>query len=81
VVRVPRYYFHLYDTGCVEDEDGIELADAAAARQFALANARDMVCGDVIGGCVNLSHRIEVVDEECEPVLTLTFGEAFRIET
>jgi len=77
---MPRYYFHLHDTAGVEDDEGTELPDVAAAREYALANARDMVCGDVKNGFVDLGHRIEVVDEAGKVVLTLTFGEAFKIE-
>jgi hypothetical protein len=80
VTRVPRYYFHLHDTLGVLDEEGAEFADVAGAREYALANARDMVCADVRNGAVNLDHRIEIVDEEGERVLTLTFGDAFTIE-
>jgi hypothetical protein len=77
---VPRYYFHLHDEASLEDEEGTDLADVAAVRDYALANARDMVCGDIKNGFVNLDHRIEVVDEDGELVFTITFGEAFKIE-
>jgi hypothetical protein len=80
VTRVPRYYFHLHETVDVEDEEGAELPDLAGAREYALENARDMVCGDIKTGVVNVDHRIEVVDEEGQSVLSLTFGEAFMIE-
>jgi hypothetical protein len=77
---VPRYYFHLHDTVGVEDEEGKDLADVTAARDYALANVRDMVCSDVKNGVVNLDYRIEVVDEAGEAVLTLKFGDAFKVE-
>jgi len=36
---VPRYFFHTSDGGKYEDDDGVELADDAAARTHAAAYA------------------------------------------
>ena len=77
---MPRYYFHLRDDLSVDDEEGVELAGPDAARDFAIESARDLICASVRKGHLNLDHRLEVTDEGGEKVLTMTFGEAVRIE-
>lgn len=77
---MPRYYFHLRDDDFSADDEGCELPDTAAARDYALENARAIACHDVGEGGVNLDHRIEVVDEQGDAVLTVTFRDAFTIQ-
>ncbi len=78
---MPRFFFHVIDDVVVKDEDGLELADAQAARAAALAGARAMMCDQIMRGRLSLHHRIEVEDERGSPVLALTFGDAVQIET
>lgn len=78
---VPRYFFHVYDDLGLRDQDGIDLAGPEAARAAALAGARAMMCEQLKKGRLSLHDRIEVEDEMGEPILTLSFGEAARIET
>jgi hypothetical protein len=77
---VPRFFFHVFDDAVLVDDEGIELADAEAARGTALAGARSMICDQVKAGRLTLHHRVEVEDEGGVPVWTLTFGEAVTIE-
>jgi hypothetical protein len=77
---MPRYFFHLHNDVDAPDEEGTELRDAGAARDFAIEAARDLVCADIHKGHLNLDHRIEVKDAEGAHVLTVTFREAFTIE-
>lgn len=77
---MPRFFFNVHDDVVVIDDDGIELADAEAARVAALSGARALMCDQVKTGRLSLHHRIEVVDESGEPVLSLPFGDAVRIE-
>jgi hypothetical protein len=77
---MPRYFFHVYDDTVALDDDGMDLPDVDAARRQALAGARALICEEVTKGHVNLSHRIEVEDEEHRPVLTLPFASAVEIE-
>jgi uncharacterized protein DUF6894 len=77
---VPRFFFHIFDDAVTEDDEGIELADAEAARRTALAGARAMMCDQLAEGRLRLHHRIEVRDERGGEVLILTFGDALRIE-
>ena len=72
-----RYYFHVCNgTGFIEDQQGVELADHAEAREQAYRGARDIMAGDVQRGELDLSSFIEVEDENNELLFTLTFQDA-----
>ena len=78
---VPLFYLHVCNgTGFVEDEEGHELRDAAAARSKAMAGARDIMSGEMRGGRLNLASFIEVEDENHVHLFTVTFAEAVDIE-
>jgi hypothetical protein len=74
---MPLFYFHTRG-GAVEAEDleGLELADAAAARATALRGARSIIASAVLEGRLPLGERIEVTDEAGRLVLTLPFADA-----
>jgi hypothetical protein len=76
---MPRFYFHLVEEAIVQDNEGADLPDEAAARQRALASARDVVAEDARNGLLNLLPRIDVTDEEGNLVFSLGFHEAFTI--
>ncbi len=78
---MPRFFFHIYDDVALRDGDGLELADAEAARHAAVAGARAMMCDQLAKGRLSLHHRIEVEDEAGNPVLALAFGDVVEIET
>ena len=78
---MPRFYFNVYDDAFLRDDEGIDLADAAAARAAALAGARAMICDQVEKGRLNLHYRIEVECERGDAIHTLLFGDAIEIET
>jgi len=77
---MPRYFFHLYDTMAVVDEEGTELPDPEAARAKALRDARTMACAEVLEGRLTLSHRIEVADCRGDVLLTVAFGDSVDVE-
>jgi hypothetical protein len=77
---VPRYFFHLYDDIIAHDEEGVELPNVAAARLKALIGARDVIAEQVKRGYFVLSHWIDVVDQQGEPVLTVTFRDAVDVK-
>lgn len=77
---MPRFFFDIYDDIVVLDEDGIELPNEGAAYAEALSGARELMCEQVREGRLNLGHRIEVMDADRRPVITLSFAEAVRIE-
>jgi hypothetical protein len=74
---MPRYYFNLRSYAEADDAEGVDLVDDAAARELATESARERVYADIANGWLNLDHRIEVVDESGDPVLTVVFRDAF----
>lgn len=77
---MPLFFFHIYDDIEFLDDQGMDMADAAAARDAALAGARGMMSEQVRKGRLSLHHRIEVVDEGGGAILTLPFADAVEIE-
>ena len=77
---MPRYFFHLYNDVVAEDEEGQDLPDLAAAREYALRNIRDLMTEEVMKGRLILRHRIEIADEQGKRVLTVPFSEAVTVE-
>ena len=78
---MPRYFFDLYDDMVVQDDVGLALLDAEAARCEAIRNARAMACAEVLEGHLNLQHRIEVKDERGHHVATVRFADAVALQT
>ena len=71
-----RYYFHVRDpSGFSRDPDGVVLSDIAAARRFATAGARSLICDDVTRGLLDLRGSIEVTDEADNIVLIVRLEE------
>jgi Domain of unknown function (DUF6894) len=76
---MPRFYFHLFNDEASRDEEGKNLPDRSAAHLQALAYARDMAAVAVREGYLNLSHRIEVTDQDGGVVLDLPFRNAVQV--
>jgi hypothetical protein len=77
---MPRFFFNVFDEGTKIDEVGLDLPDLAAARIAAVEEARAILSDEARNGRIDLSHRIEVEDEERRPVLLLPFSAAVEIE-
>ena len=77
---MPRFYFHLTDDAFVPDPDGIDFADAEAARAAAVDGIRGMICDQVKHGRLCLGYSMEVVDEAGERVAAFRFSDAVRVE-
>ena len=77
---MPRFFFNVFDDGTTIDEVGLELPDVTAAREAAVEEARAIISDEARNGRIDLSHRIEVEDEERRPVLMLPFSAAVEIE-
>ncbi|MDB5693258.1 MAG: hypothetical protein JWO81_2321 [Alphaproteobacteria bacterium] len=76
---MPRFYFHVFNDVVAMDDEGIELADLAAAREQAMDSAREMVCEAINKGHLNLDHRIEVTDESGAKLMTVSHRDAFTL--
>ena len=77
---MPRFYFNLRNDLVVDDEEGLELPDLAAAREYALFTARSIAAENVHKGKLNLSHRIEIADEDNQVLATVSFADAVKVE-
>ena len=76
---MPRFFFHLRDGESIDDPDGMYLPDMRTARLEAMRSARDIMAEDVRRGHLELSHWIEVTDEQGEAIFALPFREAVEI--
>lgn len=78
---MPRYFFHLHNDVDAIDEEGVELANLAAARTIALHNAR-FSAGQAIKetGRIVLDHRIDIADGDGNVLDTVHFRDAVTVE-
>jgi hypothetical protein len=81
IPTVPLYFFNLYNDVVTMDDEGVDLADDDAARAHAVKEARAMAADSVSKGHLTVSHRIDFVDEQRNPVGTIRFDEAVDIRT
>jgi hypothetical protein len=73
---VPRYFFHLRGYIDAEDDEGVELPDAVAARAHAGKYALDEAAATVLEHQrFDADYAILVADEAGEIVFTVKFGE------
>ena len=80
--NVQRFYFHLHNDVEAPDPDGVELADLEAARHHALRDSRFTVSETIKEtGRLNLSHRIDIEDEDGTVLDTIHFRDAVTIES
>jgi hypothetical protein len=75
-----RYFLHLRD-GSDEtlDPEGVEYASLDALRDAAMKTARDIMCGDVARGVINLQFRIDAERADGTLVYSLPFRDAVTI--
>ena len=78
---MPRFYFHLFNDVDVPDCEGKELADLAAARDYADRQARALMAAMIVEeGRLVLHHRIDIEDEDHARIASVGFGDALVIE-
>lgn len=79
-LKMPIFYLNLCNGAeFVPDEEGTEFADAATARDKAIQGLRDILAGDLSGGCLNAAALIEVEDEGHKLIFTVSFDDAVRL--
>ena len=79
---MPKFYFHLHDDYDTRDEDGKELPDIDAAREYAEANALFTMAETLKEqGRINLRHHIDIEDEHGKVLATVRFRDVVAIET
>ena len=77
---MPRFYFHLHECGTIiDDPEGSELADVDAARDKAVAEARQVMSSEVLEGRLCLGCCIIVEDGGHHELLRIPFREAIAL--
>ena len=78
---MPKFFFHVRDDMDVPDDEGAELADIEAAREYAAQSARVLMSETLRDdGRITLSHRIDIEDDKGGVVASVPFRDAVRIE-
>ncbi len=77
---VARFYFHLRNDVSVDDEEGREFPDLAAAHSWAIEMARDMACASIREGHLNPGHYVFATDEQGQEVTRVSFRDTFTME-
>jgi len=76
---MPRFFFHVSDGSTVFiDDEAVELESVAAARDYAVRDARDLMCRDEEGDGNWSGWRILVRDEDGNDLLAVSFLDAVR---
>jgi hypothetical protein len=82
VTDMTRFYFHIREGDKLQkDTTGVELPSVEAAREEALASARDILVDEIKHGDALDDRRFEVWDDMGVPHFILPLRDAIRIET
>ena len=77
---MPVYFFHLHECGTIiEDVDGVDVPDAAAARAVAIRAARDIMAGEIKDGKLCLSCSIVIESDDRTEIDRLLFKDAVKV--
>jgi hypothetical protein len=76
---MPLYYFNVYNDDTTIDDEGVELADAHAARAYAVKATRALAAETVLHGHLAGHHRVEYVDANQNPIGEVRFDDAVDI--
>jgi hypothetical protein len=75
-----RYFLHLRDhVDELRDTDGLELADLEAVKRAVISAARDVMCGDLRNGILDLRYQIDAEDAAGTLVYSMPFQHAVSI--
>ncbi len=76
---MPRYFLHVtYGTKTYRDHEGVVLPDLEAARDYALRDARDLMCQDADDVQDPVGWEIQVCDQAGRELLALPVSDALR---
>lgn len=77
---MPRFFLHLCSgPEFIEDDEGLELLDAAAARTSAISGLRDVLAGDLQHGHLNSASHILIEDERRARIGVVSFEDVVVI--
>ena len=76
-----RFFFDLHECGqsVVVDDEGMVVADVAAARAQAIVAAREIMAEEVTSGHLCLGCAITIRDEAGVTVMAVPFAEALSV--
>ena len=75
-----RYFMNLRDsTEELLDPEGIDYESLDALRKAVLATVRDLMCGEMRNGLIDLRFRVDAEDADGAIVYTLSFKHAVSI--
>ena len=75
-----RYYFHLFNAVNIRDDVGRDFATLEEAHVDAIKACRALMANDLQNeGQITLSHRIEIVGDDCVTKLVLPFRACVEI--
>ena len=77
---MPRFHLHIRTPGgLIEDQEGLEFPDYAAAVVEAVKGARSLMTGEVAGGTLCLDQSIEIHDAAGKHLTSVPFSDAVRL--
>jgi hypothetical protein len=77
---MPRFHLHIRTPdGFIEDEEGLEFPDHAAAMVEAVSGARSLMSGEVAAGTICFDQSIEIHDAAGRHLSTVPFSDAVRL--
>ena len=72
-----RFYLHQQiANGIIEDPDGTEVIDLAAARHEAILAARQLLANAILVGVTPIGRAFQITDEAGQALLTVPFRDA-----
>jgi hypothetical protein len=74
-----HYFFNIIDGTRIEDEEGMDLPDLAAARDEAIRNARSIMADAIWSGRLPLDEVIEIADRRGHVLTTVPFKAAVEL--
>jgi hypothetical protein len=81
-LNMPLFYLHLYNgEGVLEDDEGEECSDIAAACEIAVRSLREVSADEVRRGIIYTASYIEIEDDKHCHVATVRFADAVEIST
>lgn len=73
---MPHYFTHLYNSDVLCDTQGEDFADLGLAEAAARRTASELIAEHIIDGqLIDLSNRLEVVDNSGRTVFVLRFSD------
>jgi hypothetical protein len=78
---MPHYYLHQRNEVYVNDEEGEDFPDVAAARHKAVIGARSILSEELMRGLLDLRGAIEIADEGGTIIAIVPFQEAVTVRT